>query len=98
MRIWLYVCIPMLCAGCVSSLVPRSQPQPSAPVPPPLVVTRPAEISCKLQIPAGPPPANAANDQDALAEGVATDQWFASVLDAVASYARCVVKQTRATK
>ena len=94
MRIWLYVCIPMLCAGCVSSLVPRSQQQPAVPVPPPLIVTRPAEITCELQIPAGPPPAVAANDQDALAEGLAMDQWFASVLDAVASYARCVVKQS----
>lgn len=98
MRIWLYVCIPMLCAGCVSSLVPRSKPQPNAPVPPPLVVTRPAEISCKLQIPAGPPPAVAANDQDALAEGVAMDQWTASFLDAVAAYARCVIEQSGGKK
>lgn len=94
MRIWLYVCIPMLCAACGLTLGARQPPPQSAPVPPPLIVTRQAEISCRLKIPPGPPDAKAATAQDDVSEDVAYDRWVTETLDAVAAYARCVVKQS----
>ena len=63
-------------------------------MPPPLIVTRPAEITCRLTIPPGPPAATAANAQDDVSEDVAYDRWVTETLDAVSAYARCVVKQS----